>query len=91
MQRVVLASILAAVMVFPLGAQTKPKVRLGLFSAMPAFWDLEGNWQTFERTVAEHAYEDADLIITPECFLDGYVVTAKDWSPERFQASVFPR
>jgi beta-ureidopropionase len=45
---------------------------------------LEGNWQTFERTVAEHANEGVDLIITPECYLDGYVVDAKDWSPQRF-------
>ena len=26
------------------------------------------------------------LIITPECFLDGYVVIAKDWNPQRFLA-----
>jgi len=86
LRRVVLASILALAMVVPMAAQTKSKVRMGLFSAMPTFWDLEGNWQTFERTVAAHASEGVDLIITPECYLDGYVVTAKDWNPQRFAA-----
>jgi len=85
-RRVVLGSILALAMAVPVVAQTKSKVRLGLFSAVPTFWDLEGNWQTFERTVAEHAGEGVDLIITPECYLDGYVVTAKDWTPQRFAA-----
>jgi predicted amidohydrolase len=85
-RRVVLASILALAMAMPTAAQTKSKVRLGLFSAVPTFWDLEGNWQTFERTVVAHAGEGVDLIITPECYLDGYVVTAKDWNPQRFAA-----
>jgi beta-ureidopropionase len=85
-KRVVLALILALAIAVPIAAQTKSKVRLGLFSALPAFWDLEGNWQTFERTVAAHAGEGVDLIITPECYLDGYVVTAKDWDPQRFAA-----
>jgi predicted amidohydrolase len=57
---------------------------LGLFSASPIYWDLDGNWKMFERTVAAHADEGLDLIITPECFLDGYVVDAKDWGPEKF-------
>ena len=94
----VLFSVLALAMAFPTGAQTNPtgaqtnptgaqtksKMRLGLFSAMPTYWDLEGNWQTFERTVEAHAGESVDLIITPECYLDGYVVNAKDWNPQRF-------
>jgi beta-ureidopropionase len=83
-RRVAFALVLAVVISTPIAAQTKSKVRLGLFSAVPTHWDLEGNWQTFERTVAEHATEGVDLIITPECYLDGYVVDAKDWDPQRF-------
>lgn len=71
-------------MATPTCAQIKSIVRLGLFSAVPTFWDLEGNWQRFERAVAAHAGEGLDLIITPECYLDGYVVDAKDWTPQRF-------
>ena len=67
-----------------LSAQTSDKVRLGLFSAMPEKWDLEANWRTFERTFLAHANESLDLVVTPECFLDGYAVSAKDWSQERF-------
>ncbi len=70
----------------PMAEEVKSKVRLGLFSAVPAFWDLEGNWQDFERIVAAHAREGVDMVITPECYLDGYVVTAEDWTPQRFDA-----
>ncbi len=72
----------------PLWAQTpRPphdRMRLGLFSAVPAEWDLEANWRTFERTVSMHAGEGVDLIVTPECYLDGYVAAAKDWEAGRF-------
>ncbi|MEN6605252.1 MAG: carbon-nitrogen hydrolase family protein [Bryobacteraceae bacterium] len=61
-------------------------LRLGLFTAMPVKWDLDGNWRVFERTLATHASEGVQLVVTPECFLDGYVTPAKDWTPERFAA-----
>jgi predicted amidohydrolase len=61
-------------------------LRLGLFTAMPVKWDLEGNWRVFERTLAAHASDGIQLVVTPECFLDGYVTPAKDWTPERFAA-----
>lgn len=86
MRKAFLASILVLAVAVPLAGQVKSKVRLGLFTAKPTFWDLEGNWRTFERTVAEHADEGVDLIVTPECYLDGYVVSAKDWTPQRFAA-----
>lgn len=84
MGKAILFSILAVAVALPAGGQIRSKVRLGLFTAVPTFWDLEGNWQTFERTVAEHANDGVDVIITPECYLDGYAVDAKDWTPERF-------
>ena len=64
--------------------QTSEKVRLGLFSAMPLKWDLEANWRTFERTFLAHANQSIDIVVTPECFLDGYTAAAKDWTPQRF-------
>jgi hypothetical protein len=51
-RKVVLASLLTIAVAVPIGAQTKSKVRLGLFSAVLTFGDLEGNWQTFERMEA---------------------------------------
>ena len=65
-------------------AQSTDRVRLGLFSAVPTKWDLEQNWHTFERTFLAHANEAVDLVVTPECFLDGYAAEAKDWTAERF-------
>ena len=62
------------------------RVRVGLFTAMPVKWDLETNWRVFEETVARHAGERPDVIVTPECWLDGYAVAAKDWTPEKFAA-----
>lgn len=62
------------------------RVRVGLFTAMPVKWDLEANWRAFEETVARHAGERPDVIVTPECFLDGYAAAAKDWTLEKFAA-----
>jgi predicted amidohydrolase len=67
-------------------ARQSDKLRLGLYSAVPARWDLDANWATFERTVMAHASDGIDLIVTPECYLDGYVVEANDWDPQRFAA-----
>ena len=37
-----------------------------------------------EQVQIQHAGQGVDLIVTPECYLDGYVVTAKDWNAQRF-------
>lgn len=65
-------------------AQQQDRIRLGLFTAMPVKWDLEANWKVFESTVEAYSEERFDLVVTPECFLDGYAAAAKDWTPERF-------
>jgi predicted amidohydrolase len=67
-----------------LWAEDANKVRVGLFTAMPVKWDLEANWSTFERVVDAHKASGIDIIVTPECFLDGYAAAAKDWTPENF-------
>jgi predicted amidohydrolase len=64
-------------------AETR-KVRLGLFTAMPAKWELDRNWETFQHTFLAHANEGIEVVVTPECFLDGYAVSAKDWTKEHF-------
>jgi 5-aminopentanamidase len=63
---------------------THTRLRLGLFTAMPVKWDLDGNWQIFERTFLAHANQGLDMVVTPECFLDGYAVEAKDWNADHF-------
>lgn len=81
MRRVWLLALCSATL---LSAQTTDKLRLGLFSAVPIKWDLDANWRTFERTFLAHAGDSLDLVVTPECFLDGYAAAAKDWTQERF-------
>lgn len=66
-------------------AQQKDKLRLGLFSAVPVKWDVEANWQTFQRTFEAHTGDGIDLAVTPECFLDGYAASDKSWTVERFE------
>lgn len=65
-------------------AAAEERVRLGLFTAMPVKWDLDANWRAFEQTFLRHVGEKPDIVITPECFLDGYAASAKDWTPEKF-------
>ena len=59
------------------------KIKIGMLKAMPEKWDVAENWAVFERQFATHG-KDTDVFITPECFLDGYAVTEKNWTAERF-------
>jgi predicted amidohydrolase len=45
---------------------------------MPEPWDKEANFQKLARGAHEAAARGADLVITPESFLDGYIGTAKE-------------
>ena len=73
-------------MLFAASLAAEDRVRVGLFSAMPVKWDLEANWRMFIDTLERHASEKPDIVVTPECFLDGYAASAKDWTPEKFDA-----
>ena len=46
---------------------TDRAARLGLFTAVPIKWDLDSNWQTFERMLLAHANEGVDLIRLGYC------------------------
>lgn len=59
------------------------RIKIGMLKAMPEKWDVEGNWTIFEKQFATQG-KDVDVFITPECFLDGYAVTEKNWTAERF-------
>ncbi len=62
----------------------KRKVTIGMLKAMPGKWDVEGNWAIFEEQFKRHRGDGLDVFITPECFLDGYAVTEKNWTVRRF-------
>ncbi len=61
-------------------------VRIGLLKAMPAKWDVEANWDVFEKQFATYSNSGLDVFVTPECFLDGYVATEADWNVPRFRS-----
>lgn len=61
------------------------RIRLGLLTAVPQKWELEQNWLTFERIFMAHRNQEIDLVVTPECFLDGYAASSKDWTQARFE------
>ncbi len=61
------------------------KVVVGMMKALPAKWDAKDNFEAFESLFHRHAKDGLDVFITPECFLDGYVVTEKNWTPARFR------
>jgi predicted amidohydrolase len=70
---------------------TKPQtgtrqVTIGMLKAMPTKWDVEGNWEILLEQFRRHRGDGLDVFITPECFLDGYAVTQKNWSVKRFAA-----
>ena len=65
-------------------ARKNRKLRIGMLKAMPGKWDVEGNWAIFEQEFKGHRGDDLDVFITPECFLDGYAVSEKNWTLRKF-------
>ncbi len=58
-------------------------VTVGMIKVVPKKWEPEANLATLERLVPEIAKSGAEVIVTPEAFLDGYVIHGDDWTPER--------
>jgi len=66
-------------------------VRLGLIKAVPEKWNVEANWRTFDELAHAAASRGAQLVITPECFLDGYVAPVrKGFTRRRFEKVAQP-
>jgi len=59
------------------------KVRVGMIKAVPVKWSKRKNWNTLDRLILEAARQGAEVVITPECFLDGYVIHEESCTPER--------
>lgn len=69
----------------PSAAQDVHRLRLALLRAVPVKWDLDANFQTFQAGVDLAAQQRAQLLITPECWLDGYASPDKQSTPERIR------
>jgi len=65
-------------------------ITVGMIKVVPEKWRPDANMVALERLVPEVAGAGAQLVITPECFVDGYVIHAEDWTPERFAAVCEP-
>ena len=58
-----------------LGQRMKTHIRIAQIRIVPDKGNLEGNHEKLMSVLGEVAREDVDVIVTPECFLDGYVAT----------------
>lgn len=55
--------------------QSVTRIRVASAAILPKKWDKQANWERIERAVAEAALTgDADVIVTPEGVLEGYVI-----------------
>lgn len=70
--------------------QPESKLRLGLMRAVPDKWNLDANYEVFEKAVELAAEQAADVLITPECWLDGYASPAEDSTPEKIRSIAQP-
>ncbi len=50
-------------------------VRLGLVRFLPTKWDVQSNWRRLTRILEKVNPGELDLVITPECIVDGYVAS----------------
>lgn len=64
------------------------KVTLALMQQVPVKWDLDANFDTFLRFLDEAG--DADIFITPECWLDGYAAPDDASTPEKLREVAQP-
>jgi predicted amidohydrolase len=61
-------------------------LRLALLRGVPVKWDLEANFKSFQIGLQSAVEQKAQLLITPECWLDGYAAPAKDSTPEKIRS-----
>jgi predicted amidohydrolase len=65
-------------------------VKIGLCQTETVEWDVEGNFRRVTLDIKEAARQGAELIITPECVLNGYAGPGlPDWKT-RFPATTEP-
>ena len=62
------------------------KVRIAMMHGVPVKWGLEENFKVFLEQVEVAAKKKVDVMITPECWLDGYAAPDKGSTPEKLKA-----
>ncbi len=61
------------------------KLRIGQLRGIPPKWEVEKNFQTFLDILPEASEKNVDVLITPECWLDGYAAPDKTSTPEKLR------
>jgi len=59
---------------------------IGVLRVMPERWDKEANLQKLDKYARLAAAKGAQLVVTPEGFLDGYVGNDPDLDPKKYLA-----
>src|SRR5688572_7580085 len=59
------------------------QVRIAMLRAEPLVWELDRNFEGFLRGVSLAVEHSAQVLVTPECWLDGYASAAPDSTPLR--------
>src|SRR5688572_17849353 len=59
------------------------RVTLALMRAEPVVWDLAKNFEAFLAGVELAVQGSAEILITPECWLDGYASAAPESTPAK--------
>lgn len=62
------------------------KLRVATVRSYPAKGDLAANHGRLMEILAQLAPQRPDVVVTPECWLDGYVVTRRQATPARLRA-----
>ena len=66
-------------------------VRVGLVKDVPVRWDPRTNWSMFKKLATQAVEKGAQIICTPECYLDGYAARdEKGWTRDRFDKISYP-
>lgn len=60
-------------------------VRLALMHGIPQKWDLEKNLKSFLAAVQRAAPYSPDILVTPECWLDGYAAADPESTVDRLR------
>jgi len=60
----------------------KTSIRVAQVRVVPGKGDLRANCDTLMSVLRELADRDVDVVVTPECFLDGYVATEDRVDPD---------
>jgi len=67
-----------------------PSLVIGALRVMPVRWDKEANFRKLDKYARLAAAGGAQLVVTPEGFLDGYIGNDPDLDPKKYLASGEP-